>query len=409
MPHAWSAVAVLVLCASLLHAQVQLGNETLAAGGFKELRGKRVGLITNPSGVNSDLQSTTDVLRRAPGVKLVALFAPEHGLNADVPAGTEFPNSTDARTGLPVYSLYGPGPVRKPTAAMLNGLDALVYDIQDVGCRSYTFISTLGLAMEACASNNVESIVLDRPNPTGGERVEGPLLDLRFRSFVGQWPIPYLYGMTPGELARMIDGEGWTARRCRLTVVPLKNWRRWMVWRDTGLPWVPTSPFMPFADSPLHYPSTGLLGQIGGVSIGIGYTLPFQTIAAPWLPARETAEQLSRAGLGGVKFLPVSYTPFHGAFREKRITGVQVFFSEPARAPLLAVNFAALDVAKRAGHDLFAAAAKDDARMAMFDKLMGSDRTRRLLTQGATAATIIKSWKADEEAFRQRRQKYLLY
>jgi uncharacterized protein YbbC (DUF1343 family) len=398
------------LIATPARAQVQLGNEVLAAGGFAEVRGKRLGLITNPSGVNSRLEHTTDVLRRAAGVKLVALFAPEHGLRGDIPAGREFPNATDARTGLPVWSLYGPGPTRQPTPAMLKDLDALVYDIQDIGCRSYTFISTMGLAMEACAAAGVEFIVLDRPNPTGGERVEGPLLQPDFKSFVGQWPIPYLYGMTAGELARMINGEGWISRRCPLTVVPLKNWRRWMVWRDTGLPWVPTSPYMPFADSPLHYPSTGILGQIGGVSIGIGYTLPFQTIAAPWIGSGEQfAAAMRGAGLSGVRFLPVTYTPFYGAYRERQIQGVQVFFSEPARAPLLAVNFVALDAAKRSGQNLFAEAAKDRSRMAMFDKLMGTDQTRKLLLGGANAAAVIRSWRADEEAFRQRRQKYLLY
>ncbi|WP_310476545.1 DUF1343 domain-containing protein, partial [Sandarakinorhabdus sp.] len=281
-------------------AQVRLGNEVLAATNFEALRGKRVGLLTNPSGVNSRLESTIDILRRAPGVKLVALFAPEHGLNANVPAGQEFPNTTDPRTGLPVYTLYGPGPVRKPTAAMLQGLDALVYDIQDTGCRSYTFISSMGLAMEACATNGVAFVVLDRPNPIGGERIEGPLLRPEFRSMVGQWPIPYAYGMTAGELAQMINGERWIAKPCALKVLKMENWRRWMTWRDTGLPWVPTSPYMPSADSPLHYPSTGLLGQIGGVSIVIGYTLPFQKIASPWFSGPELAEYFSRAGLGGV-------------------------------------------------------------------------------------------------------------
>jgi uncharacterized protein YbbC (DUF1343 family) len=236
------------------------------------------------------------------------------------------------------------------------------------------------------------------------------LLQSEFKSFVGQWPIPYLYGMTAGELARMINGEGWISRRCKLTVVPMKNWRRWMVWRDTGLPWVPTSPYMPFADSPLHYPSTGLLGQVGGVSIGIGYSLPFQTIAAPWITSSEQfAATLRGFGLEGVRYLPVSYTPFYGAFRERAINGVQVFFSEPARAPLLAVNFVALDAAKRSGQNLFASAAEDASRMSMFDKLMGTDRTRKLLQSGASAATVIQSWRADEEAFRKRRQKYLLY
>lgn len=391
-------------------AQVRLGNEVLAATNFEALRGKRVGLLTNPSGVNSRLESTIDVLRRAPGVKLVALFAPEHGLNANVPAGQEFPNTTDPRTGLPVYSLYGPGPVRKPTTAMLQGLDALVYDIQDTGCRSYTFISSMGLAMEACASNGVAFVVLDRPNPLGGERVEGPLLRSEYRSMVGQWTIPYAYGLTAGELAQMINGERWIAKPCSLKVIKMENWRRWMTWRDTALPWVPTSPYMPFPDSPLHYVSTGILGHIGGVSIGIGYTLPFQTIAAPWMNASDAAAHFNSLGLTGVRFRAANYAPFYGAFKEQSIGGVQVFFTEPARAPLMAINFYALEAARKLGaKNLWATAAESGSKMSMFDKIMGSDTVRQQLNAGTSVRTIVASWKADEEAFRQRRQKYLLY
>src|SRR6266700_1832382 len=188
-------------------AEVQLGSEVLAANGFKELQGKRVGLITNPCGINRSGESAIDLLRNAPGVRVVALFEPEHGVYGDVKAGENIRDKTDQRTGLPVHSLYGA--TRKPTLAMLKGLDALVYDLQDTGVRSYTFISTMGLAMEACAEAGVEFVVLDRPNPLGGERVEGPMVDDRFRSFVGQWNIPYAYGMTCGELAQMINGEGW--------------------------------------------------------------------------------------------------------------------------------------------------------------------------------------------------------
>src|SRR5216117_1726851 len=224
----------------VVSAQVQLGSDVLAANGFRELQGKRVGMITNPSGVNRNGESTIDLLRNAPGVKLVALLGPEHGVYGDVKAGENIRDKTDQRTGLPVHSLYGA--TRKPTPAMLKGLDALVYDLQDTGVRSYTFISTMGLAMEACAQARVEFVVLDRPNPLGGERVEGPMLDERSRSFVGQWKLPYAYGMTCGELARMINGEGWIKSPCKLTVIPMKGWHRLMVWRDTGLAWAPTSP-----------------------------------------------------------------------------------------------------------------------------------------------------------------------
>ncbi len=406
----WLALTFGWLSPLLLPAQVQLGNEVIVTNHFTGLRGKRVGLLTNPSGVNRRLESILDVLRAAKEVKLVALFAAEHGIYGDILAGAEWKDFTDARTGLPVSSLYGPGPTRKPTPKMLQGLDALVYDIQDTGCRSYTFISTMGLAMEACAEASVEFVVLDRPNPLGGLRVEGPRLEPKFRSLVGQWEIPYVYGLTCGELARMINGEGWIKKRARLTVVPMQGWQRWMVWRDTGLPWVPTSPHVPHGDSPMFQVATGMLGEIGGLSIGIGYTLPFQCLAAPWLDAHKTARQLNDSALPGVKFVPVTYRPFYGAYREQTIAGVQIHFTDPHRAPLTAINFYALEAVKKlAGRDLFAEAAKAGKSFNMFDKVNGTDATRKALQAGKSAASIVKSWKADEEAFRQKRQKYLLY
>src|SRR6185436_3937605 len=273
-------------------ARVKLGNETLAQHKFKELAGKRVGLITNPSGVNGNLESTIDVLRVAPNVKLAALFGPEHGVYGDVPAGEKIDSRTDPRTGLPVHSLYGK--THKPTPEMLKGLDALVYDLQDTGCRSYTFISTMGVAMEACGEAGIEFIVLDRPNPLGGVRIEGAMIeDEKLRSFVSKWDIPYVYGMTCGELAGMINGEGWIKKSCKLTVIPMKGWKRSMTWRDTGLPWVPTSPHVPHGESPMFQVATGMLGEIGGVSTGIGYTLPFQCVAAPGVDQHKLAATLN--------------------------------------------------------------------------------------------------------------------
>jgi uncharacterized protein YbbC (DUF1343 family) len=402
--------ALTLLGATAVCAEVLLGNEVLAEDGFRELLDKRVGLITNPSGVNRRLESTIDTLRAAPGVKLVALFGAEHGVYGNIPAGQEFTNRVDHRTGLPVFSLYGPGRVRQPTRAMLKGLDALVYDIQDTGCRAYTFISTMGLAMEACGEAGLEFVVLDRPNPLGGERVEGPLLEKRFRSFVGQWDVPYVYGLTCGELAQMINGERWISNTCRLTVVPLRGWRRGMVWRDTGLPWLPTSPHVPHSDSPLYQVATGMLGEIGGVNIGVGYTLPFQCFAAPWLDAERTCRALNDCKLPGVRFLPITYTPFYGAFKGQIVSGAQIFFTEPATAPLTAINFHAVEVAKRlARRDLFAEARQAGKSFDMFDKVNGTDTTRRALQAGLSAARIVGSWKTGEAAFRQARQKYLLY
>ena len=399
---------VAAMAAETACGEVKLGNEILAARHFDVLQGKRVGLLMNPSGVNRHLASTIEVLRAAPGVRLVALFGPEHGIYGDVYAGDKVTNSIDARTGLPAYSLYGK--TYKPTPEMLNGLDALVYDLQDTGCRAYTFISTMGVAMEACGEAGIEFIVLDRPDPLGGDRVEGPMLEDKFRSFVGRWDVPYVYGLTCGELARMINGEGWIKAPCRLTVVPMKGWKRRMVWRDTDLPWVPSSPHVPHGDSPLFQVATGILGEIGGVSTGIGYTLPFECIAAPGLDAHKTAECLNNYQLPGVRFRSVTYKPYYFVFSNQVISGVQIFITDPARAPLTAINFYAIEALKKsADRDVFAEAVKANKSFNMFDKVNGTDATRLALQAGTPAAEIVASWKAGEEAFRQKRKPYLLY
>ena len=397
-----------VACSWSASAEVRLGNEVLAAAHFKVLQGKRVGLITNPSGVNRHLDSTIEVLRAAPGVKLAALFGPEHGIYGDVPAGDKVDNSVDARTGLPAYSLYGK--TQKPTPEMLRGLDALVYDLQDTGCRSYTFISTMGVAMDACGEAGLEFIVLDRPNPLGGDRIEGPMLEEKFRSGVSRWNVPYVYGLTCGELARMINGEGWIKHPCRLTVVPMKGWRRSMVWEDTGLPWVPSSPHVPHGKSPLYLVATGILGELMSVSTGIGYTLPFECVAAPGLDPHKLAAALNGYRLPGLKFQPITYKPYYFTFSNQVIGGVQIFLTDPTRAPLTPINFYALETLKKvAGLDLFDEAVKLKRGFGMFDKVNGTDATRKALQAGTPAAEIVASWKPGEEAFRKARRKYLLY
>ncbi len=410
------SAGVIVCCLLTLVAKaasgeprVLLGNEVLAADGFALLAGKHVGLITNPSGVNRNLQTTIDVLRAAPGVKLVALFGPEHGIYGDVPAGDKVESRTDSRTGLPVHSLYGA--TRKPTPAMLQGLDALVYDLQDTGCRSYTFISTMGLAMEACGEAGVEFIVLDRPNPLGGVRVEGTLVEQeKQRSFVSQWDVPYVYGLTCGELALMINDRGWIKQPCRLTVVPMRGWQRTMVWRETGLPWVPASPHIPHGESPLFQVATGMLGEIGGVSIGVGYTLPFQTVTAPKVDPHALAAKLNGYGLTGLYFRPLTYKPYYGAFKDAIIGGVQLHFTDPAGAPLTAINYYALEALKQvAGIDVFAEAVKANKKFDMFDKVNGTEATRLALQAGKSAAEIVAGWKVGEEQFRRERVKYLRY
>jgi uncharacterized protein YbbC (DUF1343 family) len=356
--------------------------------------------------VNREGTWTVDLLRAAPGVKLVALFGPEHGLYGKVKAGDKVAGGRDKRTGLPVFSLYGA--TRKPTPEMLKGLDALVYDLQDTGTRSYTYISTMGLAMEACAEADLEFIVLDRPNPLGGVRVEGPMLEDAFRSFIGRWNIPYVYGMTCGELARMINGEGWIREKCRLTVIPMQGWGRATTWRDTGLRWVATSPNIPDIDAVFGYPALGLLGEVaGGTGLTIGGVVrrPFQCVGAEWLDADVLAKELSRAKPQGVRFTARTYRA--GA---KRLRCVEVDVVDPVHASLVAVNYHVLEgVRKVSGRDLLREAERSGRGLSLFDKAVGSDRLREQWRRGYGAAALARSWRSGEESFRRARWRYLLY
>ncbi len=389
-----------------LAAQVQLGNEGLAAGGFKELLGKRVGLITNPSGINRRGDLTIDVLRRARGVRLVALFAPEHGLYGHVAAGRLIEHRVDPPTGLPVYSLYGA--TRKPTPAMLKGLDALVYDLQDTGVRSYTFISTLGLAMEACAEAGLEFVVLDRPNPLGGERVEGPMVEPAFRSFISQWDVPYLYGLTCGELARMINGEGWIRKRCRLTVVPLKGWRRSMVWSEADLPWVPPSPSIPGPIPHLFNAATGLFGEIaGGSGINIGNAIrrPFECVSASWLDAARLRPPPEQPRAHRSQF-PILNVNFEGRrYKESRSGSA----TPPTPRSWRSTSTCIEAVRRIAGRTCSRKPPAKAGTSAFSTKPTAATRSGKRCRLAVQPRTVVKSWKRGRTPFRQRRERYLLY
>lgn len=387
---------------------VLTGIDVLVAGGFKELTGKRVGLITNQTGVTSDLRSTIDVLHKASTVKLVALFGPEHGVRGDVFGGKEVADAKDPATGLPVYSLYGK--TRKPTPKMLLGLDALVYDIQDIGSRSYTFISTMGACMEAAAENRIEFLVLDRPNPLTGNRVEGRLLDPKFSSFVGQYPIPYIYGMTCGELARMINGEGWLkdGAKCRLTVIAMRNYDRSMWFDQTGLPWVSTSPHIPAADTAMFYAATGIMGELQVISEGVGYTLPFQLAGAPFIvDADAFARELNDRRLPGVFFRPTHFKPYYiERIKDKDCGGVQVHITDRDKVELTTIQFHVIDAVRKLypKQKLFGS-----GRDEMFDKVCGTDRVRRMFEEGRPIGEIIAFWNADLKTFNRKRERYLIY
>ena len=398
------------LAAPLLHgATVKLGIDVLEERQFDQLKGMRVGLITNATGIDSRGVSTVDILRKAPGVRLVALYGPEHGVYGSDWAGAYVPSTIDEHTGLPVYSLYGP--TRKPTPEMLKGVDVLVYDIQDIGCRSYTYISTMGLAMEAAGEAGIKFYVLDRPNPLNGNRVEGMPLDPRFRSFTCQWDIPYVYGLTPGELAYMIQkSPGWIQKKPNLTIVPMVGWYRSMYWQDTGLMWIPTSPHIPTAETALHYVATGLLGEAGGVSNGVGSTEPFALFGHSTFNSFGMTDQFNQMQIPGVTFTPVSFKPFYSAFKDQILNGVRLHYTDPDKVNLCQL---AVQILFRAYHSpntkMFRPSADGESGPDPFDHVAGGDALRLALQSGQTPDQIVTSWQASLAAFREARRPYLLY
>lgn len=388
---------------------VKTGIEVLKSHKFKELEGKKIGLVTNPSGVDNNLVSTIDILNEAKNVKLMALYGPEHGVRGNVYAGAKVENSLDEKTGIPVYSLYGK--TRKPNEEMLRSIDALVYDIQDNGCRSYTFISTLGMIMEAAAEFDKEVIVLDRPNPLGGEKVEGSLAEDGFISFVSQFKIPYMYGLTVGELALLLNGERMLkdGKQCKLTVVKMEGWKRSMTYEDTKLPWILPSPQQPQAINALFYPATGILGEFGYVSIGVGYTLPFQIVCAPWLDAAKFADKLNSYGLEGIRFRPIHVKPFFSVFSGEDIQGVQIFITNYRKAVLTEINFYLMQAIAELYPERALFDNANKGRFRMFDLVCGSDYIRKTFSQTNKVSSIQNFWRKDAEAFKNLSKKYYLY
>ena len=401
-------------CLNAARPVVKPGIEVLRDRGFDELKGKRVGLVTNPSGVDRYLNSTVDILFNAPGVELVALYGPEHGVRGDVYAGGKVTDTKDEATGLPVYSLYGS--TRKPTPQMLEGIDVMVYDIQDVGARSYTFISTLGLVMEACAAKGIEVMVLDRPNPLGGNKIEGCYVEQPFNSFVSQYRIPYIYGLTVGELAVMINEEGLNRGqlgnqdpvRCKLTVIPMEGWERDMLYEDTGLPWVLPSPNIPFKDTPLYYSAAGICGELYGfMDIGIGYTLPFQVFGATWLDPEKLKARLESYGLPGISFRTIWYKPIAGSRKGELVKGLQYFFTDYENARVTETQFYVMQAVAELYPDN--KAFEVISGYGLFDKVCGTDYVRKEFSKRYKVADIKDYWSKDEALFRELSQKYHIY
>ncbi|MHC1738357.1 MAG: exo-beta-N-acetylmuramidase NamZ domain-containing protein [Ignavibacteriaceae bacterium] len=405
-------ILLIVLMSSFIFAQtpkIKLGIDVLKENNFRELKGKKVGLITNPTGVNSYLVSTIDILAASREFELVALYGPEHGVRGDYAAGDYVENYTDEKTQLPVFSLYGK--TRKPTKEMLKGIEVLVFDIQDIGCRSYTYISTMGVAMEAAAENNIEFVVLDRPNPLGGNKVEGNLAEDGFISFISQFKIPYVHGLTVGELAMLLNDEGMLAKgvKCDLKVVPMEGWKRGMNYEATGLEWIPTSPHVPYKETSGYYVATGVLGELGVISEGVGYTIPFQVYAAEWIDAGLMADKMNELEIEGITFRPIVFKPFYGKNTGKRLSGVQLHITNFEKVNLMELQFRFLEVHNMLYPEKNPFELCDKSRIGMFDKACGTSKIRELFTKEFRFADIKEYLDKDIKSFRNVSKKYHLY
>jgi uncharacterized protein YbbC (DUF1343 family) len=380
---------------------VQTGIDVLQAEDFHSLRNTgRIGLITNQTSVNRQGEATRQILCQAPDLSLTVLFTPEHGLDGQEKAAAHVASRTDPITGLQVHPLYGPA--QKPTLTMLEQVDTLVFDLQDIGSRSDPYLSTMILAMEACGEAGKRFIVLDRPNPLGGLRVQGPPLEPEWKLFLGQIPVPYVHGMTSGELARMANAKGWITKPCALEVVPLRGWDRSMAWEDTGLTWIPTSPNIPTARSALAYVATGILGGLTGGDIGIDTPHPFEVCAAPGIDPVEFTTALHRLDTPGV-----SFTPYRSRTRPG-VAGTRLHIHPHAEADLVALDIALVhELNKRLPASLFATTAASAKET--FCRVYGSKKLEEEFQAGQLPSDIAQKWQPFLEAFRRERAPYLLY
>lgn len=403
-----ACISASVVQVALAHPKVTLGIDVLLqdAAYRKLIQGKRIGLVTNHTAVNAKLQSSIELLKaEKKTLSLQALFAPEHGIAGLVYAEEKVQDAHDA-DGIPIYSLYGT--TRRPTPEMLKGIDVIIFDMQDIGSRSYTYISTLFYVMEEAAKSKVKVIVADRPNPMGGKIVDGLLMDPNLRSFVGYINVPYCHGMTVGELALLFNSEYQIG--CDLAVIPMKGWTRSMHFRDTGLHWIPTSPQIPEADTPFYYPATGILGELQIVNVGIGYTLPFKVVGAPWINAVEFADKLNALKFSGVHFQPFYYCPFYGSFKDKHCQGVLIVITDHTTYKPVTTQYLIIGMLKSLYPKQFKKALQSmKNRQEMFSKVNGTADVYRIITNEQYAIYELKKrCQMDRDTFSPTRKKYLL-
>lgn len=379
--------------------KVSPGIEVLLKEEKNVLSGKKVGLITNPTGIDSKLTSIVDLLHDDPGINLTALFGPEHGVRGDAQAGASVEYYIDEKTGLPVYSLYGK--TKKPTPEMLKDVEVLVFDIQDVGTRYYTYIYTMAYAMEAAKENDIPFIVLDRPNPQGGESVDGPVLEPEFSSFVGLYPIPLKHGMTVGELATLFNKEFKIG--ADLKVIKMKGWKRDMDYDDTGLPFVLPSPNMPTVSTTFVYPATGLI-EGTNVSEGRGTTKPFELIGAPYINGDELAGKLNALRLPGVKFRAASFTPTFSKHAGKLSHGVEIYITDREQFKAVPTGLHIIKTIQDLYPGDFEFLAANN-----FNLLIGNGWIMSRIKAGSTVNEILKEYQVKQDAFKKVRKNYLLY
>jgi uncharacterized protein YbbC (DUF1343 family) len=391
------------------HTRVRTGADILLSEKAELVSGKTIGILTNHTGRLSDGQHLVDAIAASGLARIGALFGPEHGIGGNTPDGGAVGHSRHELYDVPVYSLYGE--TQKPTAAMLHGLDTLVCDIQDIGARFYTFISTIALAMEAAAEQSVSVIILDRPNPIRGIHFDGPVRSESLKSFVGWMPIPVTHGMTVGELARMWNEEGWLAggAKASLQVVALENWNRSQWYDETGLPWVPPSPNMPRLETAMIYPGLCLI-EGTNLSEGRGTTSPFELIGAPWVDSDRVLKELERLPHDGVRveagmFVPrtIAGVASSPKYKAETCRGIRIFVADRNRLEPVRLGFSILSA--------FIRAHPDEMRVQhpRFDLLSGDASVGTMLEKGAEPGEIAKQWKADLARFGEARERYLIY
>jgi uncharacterized protein YbbC (DUF1343 family) len=387
---------------------VQLGIARLLERDRHLVAGRRIGVVCNPASIDADFRHTADLLLGAEDVTVGALFGPQHGFRSDLQDNMiETPHAHDARRRVPIYSLYSE--TREPTAEMLRGLDALVIDLQDVGTRVYTYIYTMANCMRAAARHGVRIIVCDRPNPIGGDDIEGSLLQPACSSFVGQYPVPLRHGMTIGELARLFNEDFGIG--CDLAVVPLEGWRRAMYHDETGLPWVMPSPNLPTLDSAIVYPGA-VLFEGTRLSEGRGTTRPFELVGAPWIDGERLAGAMNDRRLAGVHFRAVFFEPTFQKHARETCGGCQIHVTDRRAFRPVQAAVALLDEFRRQAPDRFAwrePPYEYEHDKEPIDILFGSDRLRTTIDAGGDVAALAASWRADEDAFRRQRERHLLY